>query len=180
MASTEEKAAPLVHDLFAQHGAKVARWVARLGGPGIEVDDLVQEVFLQVHRCLPGYRGEAQVTTWLFAITHNVVRAARRRSRWRWFLPWSAACENETDFSTPLDDYERRESSERLYRSLNKVSEKLRTVFILFEIEGMSGEKIAQLTDTPLATVWVQLSRARKLLATNLLVECERKNKHER
>src|SRR5206468_11658292 len=55
---------------------------------------------------------------------------------------------------------ERRRSAELIYRALDGLADHYRTVFILFEIEGLSGEKIAELTNTRVATVWVRLNRA--------------------
>src|SRR5438067_1040427 len=75
-----------VEGLYRAHGQRVARWVQRLAGPSVDVEDLVHEVFLIVQRKLGGFRGEAKVTTWLYRITEHVVRHHRRRERVRrWF-----------------------------------------------------------------------------------------------
>ncbi len=53
--------APAVLDfdaIYAQHVQRVARWTARLAGPRADVEDLVQDVFLRIHRRLPTFRGE--------------------------------------------------------------------------------------------------------------------------
>src|SRR5262245_62237789 len=69
--------------VYREHGRTVARWAARLGGPGITVEDVVQDVFLVVSRRLHEFRGEAKLATWLFGITDRTVRNWRRRQRWR-------------------------------------------------------------------------------------------------
>src|SRR2546423_1814126 len=69
---------PPLAEVYRRHAADVARWAARLGGPLIDVDDVVQEVFVVVNRKLPHFRGDAKVTTWLFRITDHVVRNHRR------------------------------------------------------------------------------------------------------
>src|SRR5262249_44087441 len=53
-----------VADLYRAHAQTVARWASRLGGPAIDVEDVVQEVFLVVQRRLREFRGEAEITTW--------------------------------------------------------------------------------------------------------------------
>ena len=57
---------------------------------------------------------------------------------------------------------EARERTRLLYRLLDELDEVHRTTFILFEMEGLSGEEIAAITDTRISTVWVRLSRARR------------------
>jgi RNA polymerase sigma-70 factor (ECF subfamily) len=59
---------------------------------------------------------------------------------------------------------ERREAAAEVYSALDRLAEKYRSVVILFEIEGLSGEEIASLTGINLATVWVHLHRGRQKL----------------
>jgi hypothetical protein len=74
--------------LYRTYAAKVGRWAARLGGPSIEAEDVVQEVFLVAKRRLITFRpdGNGKITTWLFRATERIVRAARRKQRWRRFV----------------------------------------------------------------------------------------------
>ena len=150
-----------VADLYLLHAQTVSRWASRLGGPAIDVEDVVQEVFLVVHRRLDGFRGDAHIKTWLYRITANVVRWRRRKDKWRRWLGGSAdevAGGVAARGPTPLEALE-------VYRVLDGMREKYRTVLILFEIEGMSGAEIAQLMSAQVDTVWVWLHRARKQFA---------------
>src|SRR5262249_9801807 len=134
-------------------------------------EDLTQEVFLIAQRLLPGVRGEAAVTTWLYRITANVVRHRRRRERvYRWLhgrseAPGSAAA---AEGATPHQQLGRRRSPGPISRALDGLAERYRTVLILFELEGLSGEEIAELTGAPSATLRVRLHRGRALLAERL------------
>jgi RNA polymerase sigma-70 factor (ECF subfamily) len=153
--------------LYRAHAATVARWAAHLGGPRVDVEDLVHEIFVIAARRAGEFRGEAKVTTWLYRITEHVVRTARRRDRrrrWLGFL-WRPDVEDALTprQPTPLEKLERRQARETLYRILDCLSDKYRTVLVLFELEGMSGEEIAALIDVKVATVWVRLHRARAL-----------------
>ncbi|MFZ5468478.1 MAG: RNA polymerase sigma factor [Myxococcota bacterium] len=160
-----QKSAPLtVEEVYRAHVQLVARWARRLGGPAIDVEDVVQEVFLAVHRKLGGFRGDAAVSTWLYRITDNVVRHRRRKERWRHWLGGTSEEVGgalESDAPTPSAAVEARQDSERVWRVLDQMKDKYRTVLVLFELEGMSGEKIAELTGARVATVWVWLHRAR-------------------
>jgi RNA polymerase sigma-70 factor (ECF subfamily) len=154
--------------VYRAHVQQVARWVARLGGSAVDVDDLVQDIFITAHRLLPEFRGEAKISTWLYRLTENAVRTRRRRERFRRLFTFNAdvsRIEAADRAPTPLEDVERKQSAALIYRALDRISEKYRTTFILFELEGHSGEQIAELTGVEVATVWVRLTRARKQLA---------------
>ena len=147
--------------LFRAHASQVTRWVARLAGPFLDVEDLVQDVFAKVHVLLPSFRGDAQITTWLYRITENTVISRRRKERIRSWLRRDQKAEAPIAYPTPLEELERREAQRLVYRALDGLSEKHRTVFLLFELEGLSGEEIAELTNTHIKTVWVRVHRAR-------------------
>ncbi|WP_224368238.1 RNA polymerase sigma factor [Hyalangium versicolor] len=154
-----------VAEVFRRHGGDVARWASRLGGPGVELEDVVQEVFLKVHQLLPGWSPErAQVTTWLYRITENVVRHRRRKERMRRWLGGSAV-DVGRDVPSPARTAEEQlvghQTQARFYRALEGMNERYRAALILFELEGLSGEEIAALMDAKTATVWVWLHRAR-------------------
>jgi RNA polymerase sigma-70 factor, ECF subfamily len=158
------KASPLrTEDVFRDHGHRVARWVQILGGAGFDVEDVVQEVFLIVHARLDRFRGDAKLTTWLYALTANVLRQRRRKERVRRLargLGWDVNDERSHE-DTPHEKLERQQAVRRVQRILDTLPEKYRTPLVLFEVEGLSGEEIAELTDTKLRTVWVRLHRAR-------------------
>src|SRR5262245_55376674 len=153
-----------IADLYREHGRQVTRWVAHLGGPMIDVDDVVQEVFLAAHQHRHRFRGDARVSTWLYSITARLVSKARRRARWRLWLSGSAAdtaAELASCRANPIELLEQRQAQMRVYQILDRLSERQRTILALFEIEGHSGEEIATLTGQRVETVWVQLHRAR-------------------
>ena len=150
--------------LFRQYARTVARWAARLGGPGIDVEDVVQDVFLIAGRRLTHFTGDAKVTTWLFRATERVVHGLRRKQRWSRWLARSGDQVSPHLTSprlTPVEEFERQESTASLYRILDKVAEKYRRVIILFELEELSTGEIARLLGTKQATVRVWLFRGR-------------------
>jgi RNA polymerase sigma-70 factor, ECF subfamily len=162
-------------ELFRQHAQRVAGWASRLGGPrhGADLEDVVQEVFLRVHRALPGFRGESEVTTWLYRITENVVRARRRKERvLRFFGLDGSVAPSDDDLPSPRPspegDLERKQRARMLYDALDRIPEIYRSPFILFEIDGLPGEEVARLVGVKLPTLWVRLSRARDQVHTEL------------
>jgi RNA polymerase sigma-70 factor, ECF subfamily len=170
--SVDTPADPPVLDigwLYRTYATKVGRWAARLGGPSIEVEDVVQEVFLVARRRLITFRsdGSGKVTTWLFRTTERIVRAARRKQRVRRFfvgLPADDAAQARDvagPVPIPSDELERRQEIARVYRVLDRLPEKYRRVLILFELEGLSTQEIATLIGARVGTVRVWLYRAR-------------------
>jgi RNA polymerase sigma-70 factor (ECF subfamily) len=105
------------------------------------------------------------VTTWLYRITERVVRNGRRKERVRRWLGNTRRAELEQAVSpvhlTPVERLERQQSRETVHRILDRLADKYRRVLVLFELEGLSGEEIAELTGLKIATVWVHLHRAR-------------------
>jgi RNA polymerase sigma-70 factor (ECF subfamily) len=173
---------PDLETLYRLHAPTVGRWAGRLAGPSLDVEDLVHDVFVLVDRLLPRYRPTGvPITAWLYQITANVVRHQRRKQRWRRWLGGSAEEVADTTMAarlseqnlTPGELLEKRQATLLCYRILDTLPEKYRTILILFELEGLSGEEIAQLTDTKLPTVWTWLRRARQQFAER--AEQERK-----
>ena len=162
-----EALAPDVASLYRMYAAKVGRWAARLGGPSIEVEDVVQEVFLVAKRRLVSFRsdGGGSVTTWLFRATDRIVKATRRKQRLRRLFGVApdvdAAGAGVAAGPIPGDDLERRQAMARAYRVLDRLPERHRRVLILFELEGLSTQEIATLIGARAGTVRVWLYRAR-------------------
>ena len=88
-------------------------------------------------------------------------RHRRRRVR-RAFLELVGKQEEPDSGRTPEHDVEAREAERTVSRALEKMAPKKREVFVLFELEGMSGEEIAQLVSCKVETVWTRLHYARK------------------
>jgi RNA polymerase sigma-70 factor, ECF subfamily len=153
-----------IETVYRTHRAAVARWAARLAGPGLEAEDLVQEVFMIAQRRLPTFRGEASPARWLYRITENVVLHRRRRERLRRWTFGSIdrlTREVAAPGPTPLETLQSRRASALFYRALEGMSENQRAAFILFELEELSGQEIAALKGVAIRTVWVWLHRAR-------------------
>jgi RNA polymerase sigma-70 factor (ECF subfamily) len=161
-------------ELYQDYAADVKRWAYRLAGPGADLEDLLHDVFVIALRRHFTFRGQAKIRTWLFRITSNVVRNRRRRGFMRRLLlrrhqdEMLAAAPTP---ATPQDEMERHERRNRLYRALDKLPDCYRTTLILFEIEKLSGEEVAELTGVSVDTVWVRLHRGRRRLLENLTTE---------
>lgn len=150
-------------ELFRRHRADVARLAYRMLGPTTDLEDVVQEVFLQVHKSLGDFRGQAKFSTWLHRVTVNVVLMNRRAARSRpVFAPESSAEYELEANSRPDEEAARLRRLEAFRRVLDRLPEKKRTVFVLHEIEGLAPADIAQIVDAPVLTVRTRLFYARR------------------
>jgi RNA polymerase sigma-70 factor, ECF subfamily len=142
----------------------VSRWIVALGGIDADRDDIVQEVFMVVRRRLSSFDG-ANPAGWLYRITRRQVRDFRRRS-WVRHIFTKRRVEEPDDLphtgSTPAAALERKEDRRILHAILSKMREERRSAFVLFEIEGLSGEEIARIQSVPINTVWTRLYHARR------------------
>jgi RNA polymerase sigma-70 factor (ECF subfamily) len=142
----------------------VYRWVRALGGPEADAEDLTQEVFVITQRKLPRFDGQ-NLRGWLYRITALTVRNYRRR---RWFRsiflrgPELSVEELRSEAAGSEELLARKQQLQRVYRLVGRMNRKWRDSFVLFEIEGHSGDEIAMLTGIPVATVRTHLHRARK------------------
>jgi RNA polymerase sigma-70 factor (ECF subfamily) len=164
-AGREEPAVALTFDaVYAAHAQDVARWVTRLGGPGADVEDLAQEVFVVVARRLTQFRHESQVSTWLFGITARVVANDRRRRRLRrWWLRLVPTLDDHPAAAagSPSDELDRKQERRRFYQVLDRLSERHRRAFVLFELEEMKVSEVAALMGLTEGNTRVLLHRAR-------------------
>jgi RNA polymerase sigma-70 factor, ECF subfamily len=138
--------------------------VARLVASDLEAEDLTQDTFLRAFHRLERYRGEAPFRSWLLRIAHNtavtyVTQAGRAATH-----PLDTAGEEvamSVEAGSPADQLERRERRERLDKKLKGLGRTHRTVLVLRDIEGLSYDEIARITDAQVGSVKARLHRAR-------------------
>lgn len=169
-ADVDEKPALELDAIYRAHSAAVSKWVRRLWGPGrasavVDVEDLLHEVFLVVQRQLSSFRGDSALTTWLYGITVLVVNGRRRKESWRRLLWRRAEPELQLEHDVYLpgvqQDFDRAEASRLVYAVLDELSERDRTMLILFELERLPGADIAAILNMREPNLWVALTRAR-------------------
>lgn len=155
--------------IYERWFAEVSRWIRAMGGPEAEREDLVQDVFLVVHRRLPDFDGQ-NLPGWLYQIARHRVRDFRRLLWVRHLLFGSVPLSESLSKggASPADSLETNEKRVLLERLLGKLNESERASVVLFEIDGYSGEEIAQIQGVPVNTVWARIHKARKKLKASL------------
>ncbi len=158
-------------EVYSRFRGPVWRLARRLTGGEEEALDATQEIFLRVWRGLAGWRGEAQLSTWVFQIAWNYLRSHRRREMGRLrpvpLDPGDGSAEAVT-VADPGPDPERRavaaERLGRLEEALAGLGEAHQVVIWLRDGEDLSYEEIAAVLDVPIGTVRSRLARAREAL----------------
>jgi RNA polymerase sigma-70 factor, ECF subfamily len=158
-------------DVYEARFHEVLRWIRAMGGRDEDLDDLAQEVFIIVRRKLSSFDGQ-NLNGWLYRITQRTVRDYRRAAWFRNLLARKKVGDHEGALLKlvepgrgPAEEQELREAQRSLREILERMREKHRTAFVLFEIEGYTGEEIAALEATPVATVFTRLYHARREFA---------------
>jgi RNA polymerase sigma-70 factor (ECF subfamily) len=148
-------------ELYDAHFDFVLRVARRLGTPESEAEDVVHDVFVIVHRKLDRFEG-GRLTTWLYRITANVVSERHRKRRVRHAFESLKVWIGGEPGESPERTAERSSATRAVERVLERMNPKKREVFALFELEGLSGDEIAERIGCPVNTVWTRLYHARK------------------
>lgn len=157
------------HDFSALYRSwfrPVYRWIRALGGPGIDAEDLAQDVFIVVQRKLERFDG-VNLAGWLYRITRLTVHDHRRRAWFRniFLRPRDIALDDVVSSAAGPDErLDRKQCEQRLYKLVDRLNPRWRDSFLLFEVAGLTGEEIADLQAIPAATVRTHLARARRAL----------------
>ena len=125
--------------IWTQHAPRIDALVRRLVGDPDQAADVAQEVWIQIFRALPGYRGDSQFSTWAHRIavnrTLNALRSLRRVSKIEVDI-------EEESFSVEHDG-ERLMLAQTIDEAVQKLSPGARHVFVLHDVEGYTHEEIA-------------------------------------
>jgi RNA polymerase sigma-70 factor (ECF subfamily) len=160
-AAERVEAAPSLRfdEVFRRYAPYVGALVLKLIGRPGDVDDVVQDVFIQAHRGLSKLRDPEAVRPWLRRIT---VRRSRRWLRKRWVLRWfrESDVDGETDLADPSASPEERAQLAYIYRTLERMPRDERLVWVLRFVEGETLESIAELLGCSVSTVQRRLRAA--------------------
>lgn len=165
-----ERAAPVpgaFEALYREHFDFVFRSVRRLGIAEAQIDDVVQEVFLIALRRLADFQLGTNARAWLFSIASRT-SANHRRGQRRNLLRHAPLQDLADVAPSPFERAACRDAARVLQRFLDELSDDKRDLFILSELEGMSGPELAAIYDANLNTVYARIRAVRQELAVFL------------
>jgi RNA polymerase sigma-70 factor (ECF subfamily) len=146
--------------LHRQYYPVAAAFLRKLGVHERDLDDACQEVFLQMFRYLSRFRGEADPKTWLYRLCITQARRTRLRHKVTHALEHVLALlPRDALVSTP--SFSESAAQRRIEQALAQLSEKERSAFVLYEMEGVAGKQVASIVGCKEATLWRRLHYAR-------------------
>src|SRR5918993_3622939 len=162
-------------ELVDRYQGRLLNFVYRTIGDREKAEDLVQEVFIRVHRHLHRFDRSKKFSTWIYTIASNLAKNELRNRSRNPLVLFQTIKKNWQDEDRPLqfedvgsrpdDLYRKRHLRELVEESVAQLPQHHREVFVLSELEGKSYEEIADITSCNLGTVKSRLNRARNAFA---------------
>ena len=153
---------------------RIYNYVLRMVGDPDTAEDIAQETFIRAYSSLASFRGASSIQTWLYRIASNLAIDTMRRRKYRHnsFSLDAPLTTLDTEVSRDIEDegpgperqLQTRQVQEKVTEAIAQLSPKLRTVIILYELQGMSYEEIAEIVGAPLGTIKSRLFNAREQL----------------
>lgn len=152
-------------DLVASHRDRLYRFVLRHIGHSADAEDLAQTAFVEAARAYDRFRGESQLSTWLYGIALNLVRNHLSRSPQRLYQ-FDEDAYDDLPGALPGPEHQREvtELVGLLDDGLTELSDEMREVLLLVALDDCSYEDAAQQLALPIGTVRSRVSRARSHL----------------
>lgn len=147
--------------VFREHAPYVWRVLRRLGVHEADIEDVCQEVFIVVHRRLATFEHRSSVRTWLHGICVRVASDHRRKRRTK--PEADELTEQQAEVApSQVEALAEHEARQLLDSLLDRLDDNKRAVFVLYEIEQVSMQEVADAVDCPLQTAYSRLHAARR------------------
>jgi len=148
--------------LYRQHAARIYTLACRMAGSPEDGEDLLQEIFLQAHRKLDSFKGDASIGTWLYrlALNHCLDYVRSRQAR-------MSRVTDTLDADTSMEPIARRETPIAridLDRAIERLPEGCREAFVLHDVEGFDHKEVGALLGIAEGTSKSQVFKARMKL----------------
>jgi RNA polymerase sigma-70 factor (ECF subfamily) len=156
----------LLRDLVREHSTRLQRFIVKHIGNTSEAEDLAQQAFVEAARSYGSFRGESQLSSWLYGIALNLVRnyLSRAPERRHDFVSDSVLQDHPSADLSPERIVEQNQTMALLQESLNELPENMRDILLMVGLDDISYEEAAALLTVPIGTVRSRLSRARSAL----------------
>lgn len=163
-------------ELMNNYQARVMKIISRYVNDYTEIQDLTQETFIKAYSGLDKFRGESKFYTWIYRVAINTAKNYIIKQShsvptvdvelepqlllgMRSFLK---------EISTPEQELLSEELQADIFKALDSMSEELKITLMLFEVEGLSYDDIADVLDCPVGTIRSRIFRARDILKEKL------------
>lgn len=157
-------------EIVNRYQKMVARTVKGMLGDSVYAEDIGQEVFINLYYSLPGFRGDAKLSTYIQKIAVNLtLNEIKRRKRFFSMFSHKASTDMHEFEIADYDTEERKEATEIVNKALAAMDPKFRIIITMRMLHGYSTKETAEILDLPLGTVLSRLSRAQDQLKKILI-----------
>ena len=169
-------------DLIRKHEKRAYQYAFRLTSNPEEAGDVVADAFVRVYSALHNFKGQSAFTTWLYRILTNCFLDMRKREKSRPTTSLEAALvtddgdlerQVQDDAPTPHAQAEKSERERAVERAVAHLPEYQQAMIMMYHVENLSYEEIAEALDLPIGTVKSRLNRARLSLREILIADEE-------
>lgn len=154
-------------ELFTAHAGFVLRLVRHLGVNPSDAEDVTQEVFMIAHARLSLLRSDANARNWLFGIARRLAANHVRKAKRRRNVPITD--DDAVEQGTPATQLQVTRDRKLLLEALDQLAEAKREVFVLFELENLPMQEVADMLRCPLHTAYSRLYAARTIVQRHVL-----------
>ena len=158
---TAVASSPSFEAFYRTQAPFVWRSMRRLGVPAADLEDAAQDVFVVAHRKLNEFEGRSTLKTWVFGICLRVASDWRKKTTARREAPITDAPTRSHSGETAVREIAMRQARQKLAEALLQLDEDKRAVFVLFELEQLPMNEVAQAVGCPLQTAYARLYAAR-------------------
>ncbi|QIL70565.1 RNA polymerase sigma factor [Diaphorobacter sp. HDW4B] len=171
VAEVSEDRETLFRNLVQSHGTRLHRFIVKNIGNRDEAHDMTQQAFLEAVRSFETYKGQSELSTWLYGIAMNLVRnhLSRAPHRRYEFTDESELTHVVSESLSPDEAADQAQHLRHLQAAMAELPESMRDVLLMVAVDEMSYEEAAALLTVPVGTVRSRLSRARAALKDKLL-----------
>ena len=159
-----------MRELVIKHADRLQRFIMKHIGNATEAEELAQQAFVEAAASYQAFRGESQLSSWLYGIALNLVRnhLSRAPERRHEFVSDTALDVQSSPDLTPEELVAQNQTILLLHESINELPENMREILWLVGFEEISYEDAAALLTVPIGTIRSRLSRARTALKEKL------------
>jgi RNA polymerase sigma-70 factor (ECF subfamily) len=175
LSALRERDAAAFKQLVDRYSPRIYNLALKMLGNPDAAEDILQETFISAYRAIDRFEGRAHVSTWLYRIAHNAVLMRLRKEK---RMPFLQSLEDDLDLDVLAAPGHREDAPERrlleselrdkMDEALASLTEALREVFILRDIEGLSTAETAEILNLSETAVKSRLHRARLALREQL------------
>lgn len=160
----------LFRTLVQSHGTRLQRFILKNIGQSSDAEDLAQQAFMEAVRSYESFKGQSELSTWLYGIAMNLVRnyLSRAPHRRYTFSGDEELAEMAADTLSPAQAHEQTQHMQHLQSALAELPQAMREVLLMVGMDELSYEEAAALLTVPVGTVRSRLSRARSTLRAKL------------